>query len=128
MLATEPDDAVAVVFDALGTTNRAATVLDDVVVGRARPRAARRPRGAAAAVRGVGSAGRLAGGHLRASGLGVGTRATARELLVVCDAGSGARRGAVPAASVAQRGRSRGVDPEAACTSCEVDHAAAPTT
>ena len=41
MLAAEPRDAIAVVFEALGATNRAATVLDDVVVtalGRA-PRA-----------------------------------------------------------------------------------------
>ena len=32
MLAAEPRDAIAVVFEALGATNRAATALDDVVV------------------------------------------------------------------------------------------------
>ena len=32
MLAAEPRDAIAVVFEALGATNGAATVLDDVIV------------------------------------------------------------------------------------------------
>ena len=31
MLAAEPDDAIAAVFGALGTTNASASVLDDVV-------------------------------------------------------------------------------------------------
>ena len=88
MLAAEPDDAIAVVFDALGATNRAATALDDVVVAALGSGAAARPRGAAPAVRHVGGAGQPADGACTRSGSRPARVATARELLVVCAAGS----------------------------------------
>ena len=51
MLAAEPDDAIAIVFDALGRTNATASAIDDVVVHAARANRRARPRGAAPPVR-----------------------------------------------------------------------------
>ena len=128
MLETEPRDAIDIVFDALGATNGAATALDDVLVSALGADAARGPRGAAPAVRHVGSA-RVASTAvtLHAVGLATARVATARELLVVCDAGSGAPR----------RHRARGRRPS--CARCRasiptrglhvvrVEHDVAPT-
>ena len=114
MLAAEPRDAIAIVFDALGATNRAATALDDVVVAAlgVEPRA--RPRGAAPAVRRVGSR----PGASTTGTCAPGSRPLAcrrrRELLVVC----GDRRRALRAVDGAGRrpprcAPVRGIDPDA---------------
>ena len=124
MLGAEPRDAIAVVFDAIGSTNCATTVLDDVIVsalGREpRPDLAvlLPPFGAWAAP------GAFAEGETRAVGLATARVATASELLVVSDARSELR--AVTVATSAVNARSlRGVDPDASFSVVRVEHGVA---
>jgi hypothetical protein len=121
MLAAEPRDAIAVVFNALGVTNGAATALDDVVVsalgGQPRPDlAVLLPIFGAWVPPGV-----IADGDARAVGLATGRVATARELLVVCTAGSEVRAVTVPATAAESR-PVVGVDPEAGWRVVRVEH------
>jgi hypothetical protein len=111
MLRDEPDDAIAIVFGALGRTNAVATALDDVLAAAL----GREPRSDLAVVLPPFAAwaapGRVASGELRAEGLATPRAGRARELLVVCETDSGPRAAAVPAAS-AEVCRIEGVDPD----------------
>jgi hypothetical protein len=124
MLAAEPRDAIAVVFDALGSTNCAATVLDDVIISAlgfepGPDLAVLLPRfGAWAAPGGI------AGGEARAVGLATARVATASELLVVSDAGPELRAVTVPTSAVDAHAL-RGVDPDAGFHVVRVEHGVA---
>jgi alkylation response protein AidB-like acyl-CoA dehydrogenase len=107
-----PDDAVEVVFSALGAANATATALDDVlasVLGR-------EPRADLAVLLPCFAAweppGRIDANDLRAQGLATGRAATARELLVVCGPDSEPWCAVVPT-TVAEVRPVRGVDPDA---------------
>jgi hypothetical protein len=122
MLAAEPRDAVAVVFHALGATNSAATVLDDVVVSAL----GRTPRRDLAVLfpqySGWAPPGAAADGHTQALGLATARVATARELLVVVGSpGSALRAAAVPMSSTASVPL-LGVDPDAGIHMVRVEH------
>ena len=98
LLRDEPDDAIALVFGALGRTNAAATALDDVLITALglEPRsdlAVLLPRFGSWAVPGRDA------GEVRADGLATARAARARELIVVCGAESGQRAVAAPDAS-----------------------------
>jgi Acyl-CoA dehydrogenase, C-terminal domain len=110
MLADEPDDAIAVVFGALGATNATATALDDVVLSAL----GQRPRAELAVLLPRFSTwdppGRIDASELRAEGLATARAATAEEILVVCGTASqpwvgNARMTAAEARAV------RGIDP-----------------
>jgi alkylation response protein AidB-like acyl-CoA dehydrogenase len=112
MLGAEPRDAIAVVFEGLGTANRAATVLDDVLVSAldlepSADLAVLLPPFATWAPPGV-----VTDGHARAAGMATARVATARELVVVCNAGPELRAVVVPTAAIEAR-PVRGVDPGA---------------
>jgi len=84
MLAAEPDDSVAIVFDALGRANASASVLDDVVahalgIGPRPDLAVLLPSFGAWQ-----APGRIDDGHARARGLTTTRFEAATELLVVC--------------------------------------------
>jgi hypothetical protein len=111
LLRDEPDDAIAIVFGALGATHATASALDDVLataLGR-KPRpdlAVLLPPFAAWAAPG-GSEGEALG----VNGLATARAAQARELLVVCAGDGELHVTAVPAADVEAR-RIHGIDPE----------------
>jgi hypothetical protein len=122
MLEAEPRDAVAIVFTALGSTNKPATALDDVV----------------ATALGVTPCADLAvllppfgawnaPGHVdadhNADAVGLGTRrsATARELLVVCRHGTEFRAVIVPV-RMAQGRAVQGIDADAGLRIVRADH------
>ena len=86
MLAAEPDDAVAIVFTALGRTNHASTAIDDVMVQalgfELRP-------DVAVVLPSFGTwqpPGRIQTEWCQATGLATARATTASELLVICDA------------------------------------------
>jgi hypothetical protein len=112
MLADEPDDAIPIVFGGLGRTNAVATALDDVLTAAL----GLEPRGDLAVVLppfGSFSPPGSGAGEVHADGLATVRAARARELLVVCDTGTGAelRAVAVPAQAAEIR-RIDGVDPD----------------
>jgi acyl-CoA dehydrogenase-like protein len=112
MLRAEPRDAVAIVFQALGSANAASSALDDVVVSALgiEPRADR-----AVLLPPFGSwdpPGTADGSHVSAGGIATARSARAGELLVVCRAGNGLSAVTVPAAAVETR-PVRGIDPTA---------------
>jgi hypothetical protein len=112
LLASEPADAIDVVFGALGATNRAATALDDVVLSAL----GREPRADLAVLLPRFAAwdppGRFAASDLGAEGLATARAATASDLLVVC--GSAAEPWAVTVARKdAELCAVRGIDPDA---------------
>jgi hypothetical protein len=111
MLRDEPDDAIAIVFGALGRTNAVATALDDVLATAL----GLEPRADLAVVLppfgGFSPPGSEAG-ELRADGLATTRAAHARELLVVCGTGSLLRAVIVPVEAAAIR-RVVGIDPDA---------------
>jgi hypothetical protein len=112
VLDAEPRDAVALVFDALGSTIAPATALDDVVASAVgvQPRAdlavllpqfgAWEPPGA------------LVDGHVRAAGLATARVTTASDILVVCNAASDTRAVTIAASSIDAH-PVRGIDPDA---------------
>jgi hypothetical protein len=124
LLRDEPDDALGIVFGALGWTNAAATALDDVLaaaLGQA-PRpdlAVLLPPFATWT-----APGRVDGGALRAEGLATARAAGAHEILVACDADAGPRAALVPAAAAEIR-RVGGVDPDGGLHAVRVEAAAA---
>ncbi len=124
MLAAEPRDALAVVFEALGATNGSATALDDVVVAAL----GGEPRTDLAVLLPTFGAwsppGAFADGRVRAAGLATARVTTARELLVVCAAGSEVRAVTLPASSAEAR-RVAGIDPDAGFHAVHVDSSAA---
>jgi hypothetical protein len=112
MLDAEPRDAVGIVFTALGRTNAAATVLDDVVASALgvapRPDLAvlLPPFGASHPPGHLGTAG------CRARGLATARVDVADEIVVVCTSDVGPRAVTVPTSSVEAR-PVRGIDPDA---------------
>ena len=112
MLEDDPDDAIDIVFGALGAANATATALDDVVASALgqKPRsdlAVLLPRFAAWDL-----PGRIDADDLQAHGLATRRAVTAGELLVVCGTDSEAWSVIVPMTS-ADPEVVRGVDPEA---------------
>jgi hypothetical protein len=103
MLEAEPRDAIEIVFNALGTTNRAATVLDDVIV-LALGETPRPDLAVLLPQYGAWEApGRVEADEVHALGLATSRAATAREILVVCSAGSSVSAVTVPASSAVVR-------------------------
>jgi hypothetical protein len=113
MLRDEPDDAIAIAFDALGRTNAVATALDDVLAAAL----GQGPRDDLAVMLpqfgGWEAPGREEGdsGEIHADGLATVRAARARELLVVYSTGSALRTVVVPVEATELR-RIDGVDPE----------------
>ena len=111
LLRDEPDDAIAIVFGALGRTNDVATALDDVLATAL----GIEPRSDLAVVLppfGVWAAPESEAGEVHADGLATVRAAHARELLVVCSTGKAERAVAVPV-EAAEVQRVGGVDPDA---------------
>jgi hypothetical protein len=112
MLEEHPDDAVAVVFGALGRTNATATALDDVLAAAL----GETPRpGLAVLLPPFGAwepPGRSGAGGLSAEGLATARAAGAEALWVVCGSAAEPRLAAVPAASAELRAV-HGIDPAA---------------
>jgi len=119
LLGEEQDDALGIVFGALGATNAVATALDDVMavalgcepsvdLAVALPRFASWEAPA-----------RIEGGRVHARGLASGRAAHAREVLVVCAAASGTSGLVVPMAAAETR-PVRGVDPAGGLHEIEV--------
>ena len=127
MLEAEPRDAIEIVFDALGTTNGAATVLDDVVASAL----GMQPRADLAVLlppfASWAPPGRTTGGDVRALGLASARVDTAREILVVCTTGAGVDAFTVPATATVARAV-HGIDPEAHLRSVTVEHGGAAAT
>jgi hypothetical protein len=111
MLETAPQDAVAIVFAALGRANGAATVLDDVVLSAL----GMTPRPDLAVLLpsfGTWRApGRIDAEQLRGVGLTTGRAQTAAAVVVVCDAGRDACAVTVPRSELETRD-APGVDPD----------------
>jgi hypothetical protein len=123
MLAAEPRDAIAVVFEGLGTTNTTATVLDDVLVAALglKPRAdlaVLLPQFGAWAPPGT-----VAGDAVQAAGLASARVTTASELLVVGRAGPGVRACVVPMRDAVAR-PVRGIDPAGRVHAVRLERAA----
>ena len=121
MLEAAPRDAIEIVFDALGTTNASTTALDDVVVSAL----GMRPRNDLAVLLPPFGAwdppGRIDGGQAHAVGLATARAATAREMLVVLDAGPAARAVIIPTSSTEVRAV-RGIDPDAGFRVVRIEH------
>ncbi|HUI48523.1 MAG TPA: acyl-CoA dehydrogenase family protein [Acidimicrobiia bacterium] len=121
MLDTEPRDAVDIVFETLGATNRAATALDDVLAGAL----GRKPGPDLAVLLPPFGAwdppAHISDGHARALGLATARVATARNLLIVGHTGSGPVAATVPVASI-DVCAVRGIDPDAGFHTVRVDH------
>jgi len=111
MLHDQPDDAIGIVFGALGITNATASALDDVFASAL----GRGPRADLAVLLPPFAAwdapGRIEGSDLHATGLATARAARARELLVAWTAGSEAWAVVVPATAADVR-RVHGVDPD----------------
>ena len=111
MLHDSPDDAIGIVFGALGATNATATALDDVLAWAL----GREPRADLAVLLPPfatwDAPGHLEGSDLHATGLATARAAHARELLVACTTASETWMIVVPAAVAAVR-RVHGVDPD----------------
>jgi hypothetical protein len=124
MLADEPDDAIAIVFEALGAANATATALDDVLasaLGHA-PRADRAvllPRFAA-----WDPAGRSDAGALAADGLASARAEGASEILVAGGSASQPWLVSVPAAAAEVRAV-HGIDPDGGLRAVRVRGSAA---
>jgi hypothetical protein len=120
MLEAEPRDAIAVVFEALGTTNAPASALDDVVCSAL----GREPNADVAVVLPAfdtwAAPGRIDGDRLRATGLATSRAADATELLVVGDAAAGTRAVLLPA-TAAERRPVHGIDPDAGFHAVTID-------
>ncbi len=111
MLQAEPQDAVAIVFSALGTTNAVATALDDVVVGAlglppSPDRAVLLPPFASWS-----PPARRDGAGVRASGLASVRATTARELVVAAGREAGEPQLVIVPITAAHVVPVRGIDP-----------------
>jgi hypothetical protein len=127
LLGEEPDAAVDIVFGALGSTNAAATALDDVVVSAL----GQKPRADLAVVLprfgGWDPPGRIDADELTGRGLATGRASSAGEMLVVCGTESEPWCAIVPA-TAAEIQDVRGVDPEAGLRTVRVHGRAAGAT
>jgi len=123
MLEDAPDDAIAVVFGALGATNATATALDDVVSSAL----GQTPRAGLAVLLPPFSAwdppGRIDGAELRAEGLATARVAAAEELLVASGTSSDGCAVVVPATAAMLR-PVRGIDPDAGVHAVRVEGSA----
>jgi hypothetical protein len=121
LLVTEPDDALAVVFTALGRTNRPSTALDDVVLHAL----GFRPEPDLAVLLptfGTWSPpGRIAAEQCHAAGIGTARVADAAEIVVVCADGREARMVTAPRAAI-EAEPAAGVDPDGGWRVVRVDH------
>ncbi len=111
LLRDEPDDAIAIVFGALGRTNAVATALDDLLATAL----GLEPRSDLAVVLPPFGRWEAPGGDaggVRVDGLATVRAAQARELLVVCGAGGALRAVAIPVDAAEVR-RVGGIDPDA---------------
>jgi hypothetical protein len=127
MLDDDPDDAIAIVFSALGAATATATALDDVVASALgqKPRAdlaVLLPRFAA-----WDPPGRIAADDLRAEGLATGRADNAGEMLIVCGTES-EPWSVVVSTTVAAVQAVRGVDPDASLRTVRVHGSAAGAT
>jgi Acyl-CoA dehydrogenase, C-terminal domain len=124
MLHDQPEDAIGIVFGALGATNATATPLDDVLAWAL----GREPRAALAVLLPRFDAwdqpGRIEGSDLRAEGLATARAATAEEMLLVCGTVSEPWVGTVPIAAAEMRAV-RGIDPNAGLYAVRVADSAA---
>jgi hypothetical protein len=123
MLEVEPNDAVDIVFGALGATNNTATALDDVVVSAfgLTPRPDR-----AVLLPPFGSwdvPGRVEGGTADGFGLTTARAVTAADLVVVCSTGSDIRALTVPMSGADIR-TVAGIDPDGGFHLAQVEHVA----
>jgi Acyl-CoA dehydrogenase, C-terminal domain len=123
MLREHPDDAIGIVFGALGATNATATALDDVMATAL----GWEPRADLAVLLppfgGWDPPGRVGGRGLHGRGLATARVAEARDLLIVCTTASGTRAAVVPAAPAGVR-PVHGVDPGAGLHAVEVQGSA----
>jgi hypothetical protein len=112
MLQDHPDDAVGIVFGALGATNATATALDDVLASAL----GQKPHAGLAVLLPPYSTwdppGQGEAGDLHAEGIATARAASAEELLVVSGAASDPRMSSVPI-TTAERRAVRGIDPDA---------------
>lgn len=124
MLHDQPEDAIGIVFGALGATNATATPLDDVLAWAF----GREPRAALAVLLPPFDAwdqpGRIEGSDLRGEGLATARAATAEEMLVVCGTVSEPWVGTVPITAAEVRAV-RGIDPNAGLHAVRVAGSAA---
>jgi hypothetical protein len=111
LLRHQPDDALAIVFGALGATNATATALDDVLARALGHEPCRDVAVVLPAFAAWDAPGRLEGQNFHATGLATARMAHARELLVACGTSSEAWTVVVPAMAADAR-RVRGVDPD----------------
>lgn len=121
MLQAEPGDAVDIAFTALGTTNSAATALDDVVVAALGMKPSPDVAVLLPQFRTWTPPGRIDTDRCRALGLGTARAALAREMIVVCSVGLDASAVTVPRASVDAR-PVRGIDPDAGFHIVRAEH------
>jgi Acyl-CoA dehydrogenase, C-terminal domain len=124
MLDAEPEDAVAIVFTALGSTNGASTMLDDVVVSALGMKPGPDVAVLLPQFRTSQPPGRIDAERCRALGLATARSAVAREMIVMCSAGLDASAVTVPRASVDAR-PVQGVDPDAGFHVVRVEHGVA---
>jgi len=120
MLQAEPDDAIAVVFTELGRTTMATTALDDVLAFAL----GLDPRTDLAVMLPFGTddpPGHHDGSHVRAIGFGTARLATATEVVIVCNNGTGAAT--VPSAPVRAEAV-HGIDPDGGWFRAHVEHRA----
>jgi hypothetical protein len=127
MLDDEPDDAIEIVFSALGGAGATATALDDVVASAL----GQKPRADLAVLLPPFATwdppGRIEADDLQAEGLATARAATAAEMLVVCGAESEAWSVIVPA-TAAEVHAVHGVDPDGGLRTVRVRGRAAGTT
>jgi len=119
MLNQNPDDAIDIVFGALGAANASATALDDVLAFGL----GLEPRSDLAVLLPAFASwdppGRIDGDDLAADGLATNRAATARTMAVVCDTDPGHWNICIPKAGI-QVGRVQGVDPDGGIRSVRV--------
>jgi hypothetical protein len=121
LLGSEPDDALALVFTALGRTNRAATALDDVLLA-ALGLAPRPELGVLLPPFGTWNPpGRLAADECHATGVATARAARADDVVVVCGAMWEAGVVTVPRASL-DVARATGVDPAGGWHLVQAEH------
>jgi acyl-CoA dehydrogenase-like protein len=127
MLDAEPDDAIDIVFGALGAANATATTLDDVIASAV----SERPRGDLAVLlprfADWNPPGRINADHFQAQGVATGRAVSAAEMLVVCGTDSDPWSVIVPS-TVVEVQAACGVDPDAGLRTVRVHSSASGAT
>jgi hypothetical protein len=127
MLDAEPSDAIDIVFRALGATNAAATVLDDVVASALGTKARADLAVLLPPFAAWDPPGRPDPGGFHARGLSTARAATASEMLVVCGTASEPSAVTIPM-TLPERRAVRGIDPDAGFHAVRVQGSAAVAT